>query len=328
MLIDRRQLLKGSAAGLAALPLVAGLPGAARAQTRFVRIGSGFGGTYVIFCSKLAELLNETVPDVRASTIAGGTEQNLVLVQQGEAEMSICYTFHSDLVAKGKGELGVPTPDLRHVISLYGSYFVPFMQKDTTMQSLADVTKAKARVWLSSRSSVLWVMNETALNAYDVTLDALTAAGGVVDTTAFANVAQAFQDGQLDVGFMSGPQPYAIIMQIDQTVGFKPVSFSEEAGRKYTQLLPGTEMATVPGGTYASQPEDIRVPYVFNHLVTNKNVADEVVYNTAKVVFEQHEKFNDLFAGAKDIKPENALRLNTLPIHPAAEQFYKEKGVL
>lgn len=328
MSINGRQLLHRSAAGLAALPLSQAFPGLALADTQFVRIGSGFGGTYVVFCSKLAELLNETVPDVRASTIAGGTEQNLVLVQQGEAEMSICYTFHSDLVSRGGGELGVATPDLRHVISLYGSYFVPFMQKNTQMEDLSDTPEARARVWLSSKSSVLWVLNRTALEAYDVTLDDLTAAGGIVDTTAFGNVAQSFQDGQLDVAFMSGPQPYAIIMQVDETVGFKPVSFSEEAGRKFTELLPGTEMGTVPGGTYASQPEDIHVPYVFNHLVANASTPDEVVYNTVKLVFERHAEFNDLFAGADDIKPENALRLNVLPIHPAAEVFYKEQGLL
>lgn len=328
MPINRRNLIKGSAVAVAALQASQLFPTRASAAVQFARIGSGFGGTYAIFCAKLAEFMNAELKNVHASTMTGGTEQNLILVQRGQAEFSIAYTFHAQLVKEGKGELHIACPDLQHVASVYGSYFVPFMQKNTPMKDLSDVAKYKARVWLSSKSSVLWVMNETALNAFGVTLDQLKAAGGIVDTTAFGNVAESFKDGQLTVAFMSGPQPYSIIMQIDETVGFKPVNFTKEAGEKYTKLLPGTEMRTLKGGTYKSQPNDISVPYVFNQLVTGPHVPEELIYETTKLIYQDYKKFHGLYAGSEDIRPENMLTLNTLPIHAGAKKFYKEVGLL
>src|ERR671914_400198 len=86
--------------------MLAAFPGSGDASAQqFVRIGSGLAGTYPVFGAKLAEMINKEIPNVRASTVPGPTEQNLVRIEKGDVEMCLTYTFQGLQVAEGKGEL-------------------------------------------------------------------------------------------------------------------------------------------------------------------------------------------------------------------------------
>jgi TRAP transporter TAXI family solute receptor len=161
-----------------------------------------------------------------------------------------------------------------------------------------------------------------------VTLDAIPKAGGVIDTTAFANQAQSFMDRHLDVGFFSGPAPYANLMEIDRGPGFRMLSFSDAAGKKFTELLPGTGIATLKGGIYKSVPQDVQVPYVVNQMVTSAKLPEELIYKVTKLMNEHYRDFHGLFPGAEEIQPKTALAYNRIPVHPGAARYYREVGLL
>jgi TRAP transporter TAXI family solute receptor len=309
---------------IASVIVVASAP--AHAQ-QFFRVGAGLGGTYAVFGAKLAELVNKNIPGVHASTLTGGGEQNLIKIQRGEAEISIIYTFNALQVYTGKGELKVAAPDLRHVMSLYGSYHTPFTHKNSPLQSLADVLKHRSRVWMGSRASVFWALNEGALNAHGVTLDAIPKAGGIIDTMAFANQNQAFQDRKIDVGFYSGPAPYGLMTELDRNPGFRILGFDDAAAKRYVDLLPGNGIAVLKGGTYQGVPDDVRVPYVVNQLVTSARVPEDLIYRVTKLLNEPGA-FHGLFPGAEEIQLKTALEYNKLPIHPGAERYYREAGLI
>jgi len=301
---------------------------AAFAQQKFVRIGSGLAGTYPIYGARLADLLNKNMPDVRATTVPGGTQQNLVRVQRGEVEMTLSYTFEAAAVAAGKGELKVPTPDLRHVMSTYGSFVHVTVSKDSSLKSLADVKTRPTRVWLGSKASVLYTLGVAALAAHGVTVEDITRAGGVINTVGYGNLAQAFQDGQVEVAFFAGPSPYSLLMQLDKTSGFRIMSFSEEAGKKFNELLPGTGMYTMKAGVYQNQPQEVRLPFVYNQVVTSAKLPDDLIYRITKLMNENTALFHGIFAGSDDIQPKNALLYNRLPLHPGAQRYYREVGML
>ena len=313
---------------LTALLLVLGLVPAIADQTQFIRIGAGFAGTYPVYAAKLAEVLNKEIPGVHASTVSGGTEQALIKVQKGEEEMCITYTFLGYQVANGHGALGVPTPDLRHVMSLYGSYVVAVVRPDSDIKSLADLAKRPYKVWLGTKAGVFWSLGIAHLAAYGVTPEAITKVGGVINTMGYGNVAQAFQDGQIDVAFFSGPSPYSLLMQLDRTPGFRILGFDKAAAAKYVELIPGNGIGVIKGGTYASTPNDVSVPYVFNQMVVSAKLPDDLVYHITKVMNETTKQFQGLFPGAQEINTKTALVYNKLPIHPGAARYYREIGLL
>ena len=57
-------------------------------------------------------------------------------------------------------------------------------------------------------------------------------------------------------------------------------------------------------------------------------MADEVVYALVKEVFDNLEEFKKMNAAYKGLTRESMLEGLTAPLHPGAEKFFKEKGVL
>lgn len=319
-MLTRRGIIGASAALLGAR--------SAAAQTQFVRIGSGLAGTYPVFAAKMAEIINRAVPGARASTLPGPTEQNLVRVQRGQAELCLSYTFQTYQVWNGQGELNVAAPDLRHILSSYGSYHMIVAQKNAPVESLADVGRKPLRVWLGPRASVFWPLNMAALAAYDLTPEDITRAGGVVNTAGYQNLTQLFQDGQVDVAFFAGPAPYSLLLQLDRSPGFKMLGLEGEAARKYEAALPGTGVRPHPGGLYQSVPNPVPAIYVFNHIAASAKMPDELAYNITKALWGAYREFHGLFPGAEETKPETALAYNKVPVHAGAERYYREAGIL
>ena len=154
-----------------ALTLVVAGSASWAAQPYFIKVGSGFAGTYPIFCGKLVELINKEVPGVESSAQPGGTEASMVRIQKGEMQMGIGYTFLSRQVSEGKGALKVATPKLRHLMSLYGSVLQVAATKKSGVTSLSDVMKTPLKVYASKPGSVFYPLIQTAFAAYGITFE-------------------------------------------------------------------------------------------------------------------------------------------------------------
>jgi TRAP-type uncharacterized transport system substrate-binding protein len=57
------------------------------------------------------------------------------------------------------------------------------------------------------------------------------------------------------------------------------------------------------------------------------SVSSDYVYRLIKNLFEHRDEFYSIHSAAKEITPENALIGLSVPLHPGAEKYYKEKGI-
>ena len=67
---------------------------------------------------------------------------------------------------------------------------------------------------------------------------------------------------------------------------------------------------------------------VQNYLVTHEGVPADVVYAMTKALWTGLDALVAAHAAAKAIKLEHALDGMPLPLHPGAERYYREVGVL
>ena len=76
------------------------------------------------------------------------------------------------------------------------------------------------------------------------------------------------------------------------------------------------------------QTEDVHTVAVAKILICRDDLSTDLVYNMTKTL---HESQKDLVAAhnaAKAMKLETALKGMTVPLHPGAEKYYKEKGIV
>ncbi len=297
----------------------------AAAQDTFVRIGGGLAGTYPVFAAKLAELINENIDGVTANVVSGNVEKSQIGIQTGELTLNIAPTFNTKQIFDGNGSLGVPTPDVRHVITLYGSPIQPVATPDGP-KTIAELASGPNRVWMGQKSGFFYQVYEPIMQAAGISPADIEAAGGVIEEYGYLDEVQGFQDGRLDAGVFAGPVPYGLLMQIADKPGFRLIGMSDEELDRLEEILPGMGRISVPAGSYEGQEEDVMLPFYVNHLVANVNADPELIYQITKLMYEKHGEFHGLFAGSEEIDDKEVLRYNVLPVHPASERFYNEVG--
>ena len=65
-----------------------------------------------------------------------------------------------------------------------------------------------------------------------------------------------------------------------------------------------------------------------NFLITQSKVPDELVYQMAKAMYGNLDTLYAAHNAAKAIKLQNALTGMPIPLHPGAERYFREAGVL
>ena len=315
------------ALGLAAALSLALAAPAAQAQDKFVRVGGGLAGTFPIFAAKLAELINQNIPGVTANVVSANVEASQIAIQTGELDLNIAPTFDTKKIYDGKGSLGVPTPDVRHIITLYGSPIQPIARKGG-VTSLGQLDDGPNRVWMGAKSGFFYQVFEPMMIAAGTSPEQILAAGGVIEEFGYGEEVQAFQDGRLDVGVFAGPIPYGLLAQIEKTPGFQLIGMTDAELDKLEEILPGMARVTIPAGSYEGQTEAVQAPFYVNHLVANVNADPELIYAITKLMYENFAAFHGLFPGSTEIDDKDVNAHNFLPVHPAAEKFYREVGAM
>src|SRR5690606_33960443 len=87
--------------------------------------------------------------------------------------------------------------------------------------------------------------------------------------------------------------------------------------------------ATIPGGMYTGNATDTTTFGVGATVVTSATVAEDVVYQTVKAVFENFDDFKKLHP-AFGVLEKKGMTMNALsaPLHDGAAKYYREAGLM
>ncbi len=109
---------------------------------------------------------------------------------------------------------------------------------------------------------------------------------------------------------------------------FKLISLSDDEIAKISEARKEFSVATIPAGSYRGQPEEVRTVGNWVVVVVHQDLDDDLVYNLTKVILENREFLKERHNYFKDLAPENIEGAIIAPLHPGAERYYREVGVL
>ena len=297
---------------------------AAVAAPTFINIlTGGTSGVYYPIGVGISQLYSKGIEGAKPSVQATkASVENLNLLQAGRGELGFAL---GDSVAdgwEGVEEAGFKAPlkKLRAIGGSYPNYIQIVASQQSGIKTLADL-KGKT-------ISVGAPKSGTELNARAI----LKAAGldykdmGKVEYLPFAESVELIKNRQLDATLQSAGLGMAAIRDLASTMPLNYVEIPEDVVAKINN--PAYQAATIPAGTYDGQANDVPTVAINNILVTHEGVSDELAYQMAKLLFENLEQLGNAHSAAKDIKLENAPKDLPIPLHPGAERYYKEAGVL
>jgi hypothetical protein len=283
----------------------------------------GTSGVYYPMGVALSQIYGKALPDAKVSVQATkASAENLNLLQAGRGEVAFTLGDSLSDAWKGDAEAGFTTPlkKLRGIAGIYPNYIQIVASADSGIKSLADL-KGK-------RVSVGAPKSGTELNARAV----LKAAGltykdlAKVEYLPFGESVELMKNRQLDVTLQSAGLGVSALRDLASAMKIVVVEIPPALVAKIGDAA--YQPATIPAGTYEGQTKDVPAIAIQNFLVTHEGVPADTVYKLTKSMWENLPALVAAHSAGKAIKKENALAGMAVPLHPGAEKYYREIGLL
>jgi uncharacterized protein len=307
------------------------------AQKKFFVISTGgTGGTYYPLGGILAQGLNERVPGLVATAQASGASVvNCNLIKDRQAESAFVQSNVAYNAYFGKAQFeGKAVPNLRGIASLYPETIQIVARVDSGIKTVKDI-KGK-RLIPGDRGSGTEVDTQNVLSAYGMWDSQKKEYVGFksVDWLGFSGAAQRLQDKQADVTFTTAGWPTSAVQELAFGTKIVMVPIDEPMIKKLTKDFPFYARIVIPKDIYKTA-KDIPTITTMAQWVVDANVPAETVYQMTKALFEgtpEKPSGAELMAKAhaqgKNVQLKTALSGMAIPLHPGAEKYYKEKGLI
>ena len=283
----------------------------------------GQSGVYYPLGVALSQIYGKAIPNVKSTAqVTKASAENLNLLQAGRGELAFTLGDALSDAWKGDEEAGFKTPlkKLRGLSATYNNYIQIVASADSGIKTLADL-KGK-------RVSVGAAKSGTELNARAI----FKAAGlsykdlSKVEYLPFGESVELIKNRQLDATLQSAGLGVASIRDLATSVKIVVVAIPADVVAKVGD--PAYQPAVIPANTYEGQTADVATAAIPNFLVTQADVSNDLAYQMAKALYENLDTLYAAHNAAKAIKRENAVKGMPVPLHPGAERYYKEVGVI
>ncbi|MEO8305055.1 MAG: TAXI family TRAP transporter solute-binding subunit [Betaproteobacteria bacterium] len=310
--------------GAVAFIVAIGLSMPAAAADTFINVlTGGTSGVYYPLGVALSTVIGKALPGVKTSVQSTkASVENLNLLQAGRGE--IAFTLGDSLsdAWKGNEEAGFKSPlkKLRGIAAIYPNYIQIVARADAGIRTLADLKGKKISVGAPKSG--------TELNARAI----LQAAGitykdfAKVEYLPFGESVELMKNRQLDVTLQSAGLGVASLRDLATSVDIVIVAIPADVAKKTND--PAYIAASIPANTYKGQTADVPAVAVQNYLVTHEGVSTEIAYAMTKALWTNLDQLVAAHSAAKAIVLKNALEGMPVPLHPGAEKYYREVGLI
>lgn len=307
---------------VAATAFVLAAPASQAAEFINVLTG-GTSGVYYPLGVALSQLYGKAMPDAKTSVQATkASAENLNLLQAGRGEVAFSLGDSFSDAWKGNEEAGFKAPlkKLRTLAAIYPNYIHFIANADSGIKTLADL-KGK-------RVSVGAPKSGTELNSRDI----LRAAGmsykdlAKVEYLGYQESMELIKNRQIDATLQSSGLGMAAVRDLANAVKIVIIPIPADVVGKLGDAAYSS--GVFPANTYNGQTTDVPTVTVQNYLVTHEGVSTDTVYKMTKAMFENLDAMQAAHAAAKAINPKTAGIGSPVPLHPGAEKYYKEAGLI
>jgi len=331
-----RYLTRIVLAGVAVLGLVTA---SLAEEPRFVRIGTGgTAGTYYPIGGLIASIISNPpgsrpcdkggscgVPNLIAVVqSSNGSVDNVTRLGAGELELALSqadiayWAFHGTGLFAEKG----PITNLRAIASLFQETVHVVVRRESGIDRIADL--GGRRVSLGEHGSGTLVNAQAVLDAYGIDVDDIEAQ--------YLNAGAAtlmMSAGKLDAFFFVAGPPVGAIEELARTTPIKLLPIDGAEADTLVAFYPFFTKTEIPSGVYHGV-DGVNTIGIGAQLLVAAELDDDLVYGITRALW--HENARKLLdrghAKGRDIRLETALAGISVPLHPGAERYYREVGLI
>ena len=283
----------------------------------------GTSGTYYAYGGVMQTTLNPLLTTGQLNvTSTGASSANILEVADGNAQMSILQSDVLNYAHNGSGGEtmfdGAADKNSLWVAGVYNETV-----QLVTAPSITSIEDLRGKtVCVGDVGSGTALNAAQVLEAYGMTFDDIK-----VMYDSFSGGAEALKNGQCDAAFTVSGAPTPALTDLATAYNFNMPSLSDEAVSYLTTNYPFLVQDNLPANTYTCVADETVCVAVKAVFTASKDLSEDVVYEITKAMFDNQADLANAQAKFGFLSPEGAVA-GSFDLHPGAEKYYKEIGVL
>ena len=288
--------------------------------------GGPAGGTFQFMAGGISTYKPvKNIDDFRIlAKASGGSVENMRSVNSGRFDMGVVYSGHVYLGRNGMMKKDdTKYKDVLGVGFFYGAPAQLVVRKKSGIKSVKDLVGKK--VGVGNAGSGAYANCDMFFNHMGVWDKIERNAMGYNDA------AQAFGNHQLDAFWLFTAFPSGAVIMAAQMNKIDLVNLGKDARESgFFDKYPYFSKLTIPAGTYKGVDHDTPSFQDSALWVANADVPADVVYKLLSIIYtdEGLAHMKNVKSTAKAMSVEKGIEGIVTPLHPGAEKFWKEKGIL
>jgi TRAP transporter TAXI family solute receptor len=282
-------------------------------------------GVYYPLGGGLADLLTKYVPNLNATAgTTDGSMANLLLMGQGKADVSFSMADASWDAYKGQQKFQGKQVDVRALMVLYPNRMHIVTIEGTGITKMADL-KGK-RVSTGAPNSATQIMAYRVLETYGIDPEKDI----IRERLDPGKSADAIKDRKLDAFFWVGGVPTPAVTDLGATPGvkLKLIDHSDSTDAMVKKYGPLYVKDVIPPKSYPGQDTPNQIATVWNVLIADPKMSDQLAYDIVKTIFEHKEDLIRVHAEARNFDYKYQTNgAAVIPFHPGAKKYFAEHGV-
>jgi TRAP transporter TAXI family solute receptor len=310
------------------------------ASTSYVSIGTGaVTGIYYPAGGAICRLLNLGRMDhgIRCSVEStNGSVSNLNSIKDGGIDFGIVQSDWLYHAYNGSGFFSDQKPfkELRSVFSIHSETFAIVVRNDSDIKTLDNLVGKKVN--FGPEGSGTYATMKFLMSVKNWTSESFAKINNLAPAAQISALCQK----NIDVMLYTSGNPNGVLQEASQACKVRIIPVDSDTIKAIIEKNPFYVEASIPGGIYAGNPNDIKTFGVNAMLVTSSKTSDNVVYNMTKSVFDNFDNFRtlhpvflslkkeDMIGGVNSKNKGGAAEGKFPPIHPGALKYFRETGLL
>jgi TRAP transporter TAXI family solute receptor len=276
------------------------------------------------YVSFLDEALN-----VNLTVLPGAASENVKTVSKQEAEFGMGHSTTCWMGAQGIGPYDQKYEGVMLVAPLFPAAFQPYVLPDSPITSISQCGNVRFGYGIAGGTGNYFIQ-QFMEEEYKITPDTIVANGGSVSYLSEGEAPGTLADKQVDITTTFGTYPRTQLQQIENNPGLRLIDLASPELDHFLGNHPEWSRFTIPAGSYVGQDKDITTVSTYSIFFCHETVDEELVYNITKALWLYQAE-----AGDASVEVKNWMKMSDIPnctgaisLHPGAERFYKEIGLI
>ena len=292
------------------------------AADNLVLATGGTAGTYYPFGGALAKIWNSKIKDMNVTAqTSGASGENVRLINKKEVELALVQSDTLDFAFNATEAFKEPLKGMSTIAVLYPEIIQVVVAAAGPIKSIADLKGKK--VGVGAPGSGTEANFRQLLDAYGLKKEDVNA-----QFLSFSESAEAYKDKHIDAFIVTAGIPNAGIMDVATQNEIRILNIPADVAAKLAQKYPFLAAVKVPANTYKGQTAEVSTVAVNAVLIVGNSLSEAMVYNLTKALFENQVELASAHAKGKELNIKTAVTGVSIPFHPGAVKYYKEKGMM